>query len=82
LSAEALVPSPDPRTLPADRHVLMVPSNDRYLLIERTGSAPAAGEEIEVAPGDVRSVVRVGTLPGERVACAYLDAPNPSASAD
>ena len=65
-------------------HVLYV-ADDRYRLVERTGSPPAEGTDVWL---DERryTVLRVGRslLPGDRRACVYLEPPaagDPRASA-
>jgi hypothetical protein len=56
-------------------HVLFVPTATRYLLVERDGPVPPAGEELEVGDSPRRFVVtKIGRapLPGERRPCAFL----------
>ena len=56
-------------------HVLFAPTPKGYLLLERDGAPPGAGEELELAEAGGRLVVtKVGRapLPGERRPCAFL----------
>ncbi len=63
---------PEPRGEAA--HVLFVPSASGYTLVERDGTAPEAGDTVEVDGGHF--VVRrhgPSPLPGPRRRCAYLE---------
>jgi hypothetical protein len=56
-------------------HVLFVPAPSGYLLLEREGPPPAAGDGVELPESGRRFVVaRIGRapLPGERRPCAFL----------
>jgi hypothetical protein len=58
-------------------HLLFVPTYQGYLLLQRSGSAPALGEVLELpdTPG-VRLVVAklaLSPLPQDKRVCAYLD---------
>jgi hypothetical protein len=56
-------------------HLLFVPAPSGYRLVERTGSAPAAGDVLELDEGEGRYVVsRVirSPLPGDTRPCAYV----------
>jgi hypothetical protein len=55
-------------------HLLFVPSADGYVLLERNGSAPAAGATADV-DGVAFVVLRLGPspLPGDRRRCAFLE---------
>jgi hypothetical protein len=56
-------------------HVLFVPAPTGYLLLDREGAPPAAGDEFELPESAGRFVVtRIGRapLPGERRPCAFL----------
>ena len=54
-------------------HLLFVPSAAGYLLLERTGPAPGAGETVEVE-GSTLVVTKIGPSPfgSSSLACAYL----------
>jgi len=59
----------------ASAHLLFVPTPARYLLLEREGAPPAAGEELQVFEAEGRfTVTKVGRAPypGEPRPCAYL----------
>jgi predicted nucleic acid-binding Zn-ribbon protein len=53
-------------------HSLFVPTASGYELAEREGAPPVTGEFLELA-GHTYRVLRVGALPGEHTACAYLE---------
>jgi hypothetical protein len=56
-------------------HLLFVPTPARYLLVERDGAPPEAGDELDLPDVDGRLVVsKVGRapFPGERRPCAFL----------
>ena len=56
-------------------YLLFVPAPSGYRLAERSGSAPATGDVLELDEGDGRYVVsRVirSPLPGDERPCAYL----------
>ena len=56
-------------------YLLFVPAPSGYRLVERTGSAPAAGDVLELDEGEGRYVVsRVirSPLPGDTRPCVYL----------
>ena len=56
-------------------HLLFVPTPARYLLVEREGAPPEAGDELELPEADGRLVVaKVGRapFPGESRPCAFL----------
>jgi hypothetical protein len=56
-------------------HLLFVPTPARYLLVEREGPPPEAGDELELPEADGRLVVaKVGRapFPGESRPCAFL----------
>jgi DNA repair exonuclease SbcCD ATPase subunit len=81
--AEAIAapPAPEPaapavattRAYDESAHLLFVPSSAGYLLLERTGAAPHAGETVEVE-GAALVVTKVGPSPfgTSSFACAYL----------
>jgi len=51
---------------------------NRYVLVERPGPPPAAGEALELEVGDAAGRFRVARtgrapLPGRGLACAYLE---------
>jgi hypothetical protein len=57
-------------------HILFVPSPSGYELVERDGTTPSTGEEIELAGREGRyAVTRVvrSPLPDDRRRCAYLE---------
>ncbi len=66
----------EPGPAPADGgYLLFVPAPTGYRLVERTGSAPAPGDVLEVDEGEGRYVVsRVirSPLPGDTRPCVYL----------
>ena len=71
LATPRMVPQPEQPT----SHVLFVPTATRYLLVERDGPPPAAGDELEHGESPRRFVVtKIGRapLPGERRPCAFL----------
>jgi hypothetical protein len=57
-------------------HVLFVWSPAGYALLSRGGEPPPVGSEVGVS-GGLRIVTKIGPspLPGDRRACAFLDAP-------
>lgn len=74
---ERLEAAPEVEALAGDRHLLFVPSPSGYELVERTGSAPAPGDQLELDEREERySVIRVvgSPLPGDRRRCAYVTA--------
>lgn len=58
---------------PQPKHLLFVWKPSGYELVERDGSPPEVGEEVEVGERTER-VTKVGPspLPGDRRPCAYL----------
>ena len=74
LAAIEATPAP-PAPEPPDNgpHVLFVPRNGGYELVERNGPAPARGATVE-ADGAVYVVAKVGPSPrpGEQRTCVYL----------
>jgi len=68
-----VVEAPEPEAEPPSSHLLFVPTPARYLLVERQGPPPGAGDELTLSEG--RFVVgKLGPapIPGERRACAFL----------
>jgi hypothetical protein len=68
----------EPRPPPELAHLLFVPTPGGYLLLQRSGQAPAVGEEVELpdAPTARLVVAKVARSPlplDERI-CAYLQA--------
>ena len=66
-------PEPEPEPELPTSHLLFVPTPARYLLVERQGPPPDAGDEVALSEG--RFVVgKLGPapMPGERRACAFL----------
>jgi hypothetical protein len=66
-------PEPEPEPELPSSHLLFVPTSARYLLVERQGPPPGAGEEVALSEG--RFVVgKLGPapIPGESRACAFL----------
>ena len=63
-----------PAAAVAAPYLIFVPSPDGYGLLERNGSAPAAGATTDVE-GVVFLIVRLGPspLPGDRRRCAFLE---------
>ena len=59
--------------VPASSHLLFVPSPARYSLVERDGSPPAEGSQLELDEGSF-TVAKVGRapFPGESRECAFL----------
>ena len=60
-----------------DSHVLFVPTPKGYLLLEREGAPPEAGEELELTEAAGRlAVTKIGRapFPGEARPCAFLTA--------
>jgi len=59
--------------VPASSHLLFVPTPARYLLLERDGSPPPEGSELELDEGAF-TVAKVGraTFPGESRHCVFL----------
>jgi hypothetical protein len=56
-------------------HLLFVPTAKRYLLLERDGTAPAPGEELQLPDLGARfAVAKLGCspYPGDRRPCAFL----------
>ena len=54
-------------------HLLFVPTPKRYLLVEREGPPPLAGDEIALSEGSfVVGKLGRAPVPGERRACAFL----------
>lgn len=62
---------------PAREHLLFVPTSQGYLLVERSGAAPALGEVVELpeTPGDRLMVAKLASspLPNDRRICVYLN---------
>jgi hypothetical protein len=59
----------------ASSHLLFVPTAARYLLVERDGSSPRPGDELDVPEADGRFLVaKVGPapFPAEPRSCAFL----------
>jgi hypothetical protein len=56
------------------KHLLFVWRPTGYVLEERDGEPPAAGEEVEVADGQRQRVTKIGPspLPGDPRPCAFL----------
>ena len=72
-------PTDDAPGAPADAaatgHLLFVPTAGRYVLVDRDGRVPAAGEDVEANDARFRvSRVAPSPLPGDARRCAYLQA--------
>jgi len=64
-------PEPEPE-LPS-AHLLFVPTPAKYLLVERQGPPPGAGDEIALSEGSfVVGKVGRSPVPGEPRTCAFL----------
>jgi hypothetical protein len=78
LESDGLVDASAPAPAePSVEHLLFVPAPSGYVLVERTGSAPAPGDVLELEEQDVRyTVSRVvrSPLPGDDRLCAYVAA--------
>ena len=72
LEAAPVEPEPDPEPVDNGPHILFVPRNGGYEIVERDGPPPARGETVE-ADG-VYLVAKVGPSPrpGEQRTCVYL----------
>jgi hypothetical protein len=62
---------------PDREHLLFVPTHQGYLLVERSGAAPALGEVVELpeTPGARLMVAKLASspLPNDRRICVYLN---------
>jgi hypothetical protein len=62
---------------PESEHLLFVPTYQGYLLVERSGAAPALGEVVELpeTPGARLMVAKLASspLPHDRRTCVYLN---------
>jgi hypothetical protein len=62
---------------PSEEHLLFVPTPRGYLLVERSGAAPALGEVVELSetPDARLAVAKLASspLPSDRRICAYLN---------
>ena len=75
LRAERTKPRAVEALQPPSSHVLFVPTPAGYLLLEREGAPPSAGDEVELPEsGGLFVVTRIGRapLPGKRRPCAFL----------
>lgn len=76
LPAEAEAPPVSPAEGVGVTHLLFVPTNQGYRLLERDGPVPATGERLELPefPGAELVVTKVTSspLPGDPRSCAYL----------
>jgi len=60
-------------TEPPSSHVVFIPTPGRYLVLERQGPPPEAGEAVELSEGSfVVGKVGRAPFPGERRPCAFL----------
>jgi len=58
---------------PPSSHVVFIPTPGRYLVLERQGPPPEAGEAVELSEGSfVVGKVGRAPFPGERRPCAFL----------
>ena len=74
---EAVPPKAPPLSSPDREHLLFVPTPQGYLLVERSGAAPALGEVVELpeTPGARLVVAKLASspLPHDGRICVYLN---------
>jgi len=72
-SAAVAAPDPEPEPELPSAHLLFVPTPAKYLLVERQGPPPGAGDEIALSEGSfVVGKVGRSPVPGEPRSCAFL----------
>ena len=71
---EAAPVEPEPAPVPVDNgpHILFVPRNGGYELVERDGPPPARGETVEADAVYIVAKVGPSPRPGEQRTCVYL----------
>ena len=72
LEAAPVEPEPEPAPVDNGPHILFVPRNGGYELVERDGPPPARGETVEADAVYIVAKVGPSPRPGEQRTCVYL----------